>query len=53
MNKKEVLEIKRRFKKEECTFTRMCGCYLNSSCAFDVSIANSSIYPVPISDFIV
>lgn len=29
MNKKEVLEIKRRFKKEECTFTRMCGCYVD------------------------
>lgn len=29
MNKKDVLEIKRRFKKEECTFTRMCGCYVD------------------------
>lgn len=29
MNNKEVLEIKRRFKKNECTFTRMCGCYVN------------------------
>ena len=31
MNKKEVAEIKRRFKKESCSFTRMCGCYVNSS----------------------
>ncbi|MBO5371639.1 MAG: DUF4317 domain-containing protein [Lachnospiraceae bacterium] len=31
MNKKDVLEIKRRFKKEECTFTRMCGCYVDGS----------------------
>lgn len=30
MNNKEVLEIKKRFKKEECTFTKMCGCYVNS-----------------------
>lgn len=30
MNKKEVMEIKRRFKKEGCTFTRMCGCYVDS-----------------------
>lgn len=30
MNKKEVMEIKRRFKKEGCTFTRMCGCYVDA-----------------------
>lgn len=30
MNKKEILELKRRFKKDSCTFTRMCGCYVNS-----------------------
>ena len=30
MNKKEVMEIKRRLKKEGCTFTRMCGCYVNA-----------------------
>lgn len=30
MNKKDVLEIKRRFKKETCTFTRMCGCYVDA-----------------------
>ncbi len=30
MTKKDVLEIKRRFKKEACTFTRLCGCYVNS-----------------------
>lgn len=30
LNKKEVLEIKKRFKKESCTFTRVCGCYVNS-----------------------
>lgn len=29
MNKKEVLELKRRFKKEACTFTRICGCYVD------------------------
>ena len=30
MNKKEIAEIKKRFKKEGCTFTRMCGCYVDS-----------------------
>lgn len=29
MKKKDILELKRRFKKEECTFTRMCGCYVD------------------------
>lgn len=31
MNKREVTEIKRRFKKESCTFSRMAGCYVDSS----------------------
>lgn len=30
MNKKDILELKRRFKKEACTFTRMCGCYVDA-----------------------
>ncbi|KHD37522.1 hypothetical protein NL50_04915 [Clostridium acetobutylicum] len=30
MNKKDILELKRRFKKDECTFTRMCGCYVDA-----------------------
>lgn len=30
MNKKDVLELKRRLKKKDCTFTKMCGCYVNS-----------------------
>ena len=29
MNRKDILELKRRFKKDECTFTKMCGCYVN------------------------
>lgn len=29
MKKKDILELKRRLKKDECTFTRMCGCYVN------------------------
>lgn len=29
MNKKDILELKRRFKKEDCTFTRLAGCYVN------------------------
>lgn len=31
MNKKEVLELKNRFKKSGCTFTKMSGCYVNSA----------------------
>lgn len=30
MNKKEVAEIKRRFKKESCTIQHMCGCYVDA-----------------------
>ncbi|MEG0297273.1 MAG: DUF4317 domain-containing protein [Clostridium sp.] len=30
MNKKDVLELKRRLKKDHCTFTRMCGCYVDA-----------------------
>nr|MBQ8252957.1 DUF4317 domain-containing protein [Lachnospiraceae bacterium] len=30
MQRKDLLEIKKRFKKDECTFTRMTGCYVNS-----------------------
>ena len=29
MNRKDVLELKRRFKKDSCTFSRMCGCYVD------------------------
>lgn len=31
MNKRDVLEIKRRLTKSECTFTKMSGCYVNSN----------------------
>ncbi len=30
MNRKEVFEIKSRLKKTGCTFTKMCGCYVNA-----------------------
>lgn len=30
MNKKDISELKRRLKKETCTITRMCGCYVDS-----------------------
>ncbi|MBQ7942850.1 MAG: DUF4317 domain-containing protein [Lachnospiraceae bacterium] len=30
MQKKDILELKKRLKKEGCTFTRMCGCYVNA-----------------------
>ena len=28
MRKKDILELKRRLKKDHCTFTKMCGCYV-------------------------
>lgn len=31
MNKKEILELKRRFKKEEASFTRLTGCYVDGN----------------------
>lgn len=38
MNKKEILELKRRFKKDEASFTRLVGCYVdgnrNKICTF-------------------
>lgn len=30
MRKKDILELKKRLKKDDCTFTKMCGCYVNS-----------------------
>ena len=29
MNKKEVLEIRKQFSPENCTITRICGCYVD------------------------
>ena len=29
MKKKDILELKKRFTKNKCTFTKMCGCYIN------------------------
>ena len=44
MNNKEVLELKRRFKKEAATFTRVCGCYVdgnhNKVCKFGNTFLN-------------
>ncbi len=44
MNKKEVLELKRRFKKDAATFTRLCGCYVDGNrskvCQFSGSFLN-------------
>lgn len=31
MDKKSVLELKRRMKKDECTFTKICGCYVDGN----------------------
>lgn len=44
MNKQEVLELKRRFKKEAATFTRVSGCYVdgnhNKVCKFGNTFLN-------------
>ncbi|MEA4827250.1 MAG: DUF4317 domain-containing protein [Clostridium sp.] len=29
MKKKDILELKKRLKKDHCTFTKLCGCYVN------------------------
>lgn len=31
LRNKDILELKRRFKKEACTITRMCGCYVDAN----------------------
>ena len=31
MRKKEVLEIRKQYKPEECSITRICGCYVNGN----------------------
>lgn len=31
MNKKDVLELKKRYKKESCTISRMAGCYVDAN----------------------
>ena len=31
LQNKDILELKRRFKKEACTFTRRCGCYVDAN----------------------
>ena len=31
LRNKDILELKRRFKKESCTITKMCGCYLDAN----------------------
>ncbi len=44
MNKKEILEIKRRFRKEDASFTQLCGCYVdanrNKVCKFNHKFLN-------------
>lgn len=30
MDKKDISEIRKRFKKDACTFTRLCGCYVDA-----------------------
>lgn len=30
MQRKDLLELKKRFKKDDCTFTKICGCFVNS-----------------------
>ncbi len=31
LRNRDILELKRRFKKESCTITRMCGCYVDAN----------------------
>ena len=47
MNKKEVLELKRRFKKDQATFTQLVGCYVdcnhNKVCKFGEPLCHTSM----------
>ena len=40
MRKKDILELKKRFKKDHCTFTKMCGCYVNGLLKFRETFLN-------------
>ena len=31
MNKKDVMELKKRFKKESCSIDRLAGCYVDAN----------------------
>ena len=31
MNKREILEIRKQYKPEDCSITRICGCYVNGN----------------------
>ena len=31
MTKKDILELKKRLSKTDCTITRMCGCYVDAN----------------------
>ena len=31
MHKKEVLELRKQYKPEECSITRICGCYVDGN----------------------
>ena len=31
MDKKSINELRRRLKKDGCTFTKMCGCYIDDN----------------------
>ena len=31
MNKREVIEIRKQYKPEDCSITRICGCYVNGN----------------------
>lgn len=50
MNKKEVLEIKKRFKKDETTISRVCGCYVNGEKSI-VSTFNQNFLTLAEEDF--
>lgn len=30
MDKKDIMELKKRLKKDQCTFSKVCGCYVNA-----------------------
>ncbi|MDD3660927.1 MAG: DUF4317 family protein, partial [Lachnospiraceae bacterium] len=41
MKKREVMELKKRLSKNGCTFTKMCGCYVNAHKEIQLTISET------------
>jgi len=46
MNKREILEIRKQYKPEDCSITRICGCYVNGNKEI-ISISKDAFLSLP------